>query len=83
MHPMSQFEAVAAGRHIHVGQKHIDLQSGFHQDQSLGAVGSLNNPEAGILKKLGQEKADQGLVFNQENCGMGGGHRRDDSWHNC
>src|SRR3712207_9578507 len=85
---MSQLEAVAAGRHIHVCEKHVNLQPRFHQHQSLGAIGCLDNSEAGIFKKLGQEETDQRLVFNQKDCGMGRQHhfvtrdtiRDNDSW---
>lgn len=71
---VGKFEAVASDRHVDIRQEDVDRQSRFQNDESLDRIGGLDHSKTGILEKLCDEESDQGLVFDQKNCGLVLGH---------
>ena len=52
---MREFVAVAASRHVHVGQENVDGQARLQKHESLGGIGGFDNLEACVFKKLRDE----------------------------
>jgi hypothetical protein len=69
-----QFISVGPRAHIDVRQEDAHGQAGVQDREGLVAMSGFNHPETGFLEKLGQEKANEGLVLNQKYRGRIVGH---------
>lgn len=61
---LGKLETVTADGHVHVRQQDIHVEPGLHENQRLGRVGGLYHSETSLLEKLGDEQADERLIFD-------------------
>lgn len=61
---LGKLETVAPDGHIHIREHDVHSKAGLKENQRLGRVGGLYHSETSLLEKLGDEQADERLIFD-------------------